>query len=271
MTQRIRVLITVKAYPTLSERYRETVCVAGIRTDGESPAHVRLFPVPFRDLDEGKQFAKYDVVEVDVVEHAGDNRPESQRPRLDTLKVVDHLDSSDGWKRRSKLVAPLIAPSLCEIKRRQELDRTSLGVFRPAQVTDFKLEPAQERSAGLEAMASQINMFDPERKKLEALPYKFSYSFTCDDNQCRGHKMGLIDWEVGAAYLSWRRRYTAEELPGKLRQKWFEEICGPKNDPHLFVGNVHQHPRTFMLLGVFYPPKGMVERVLNQGFQDSLF
>lgn len=267
MAQRIRVLITVKAYPTLSGRYKETVCVAGVRMDGERPAHVRLFPVPFRDLDKGKQFAKYDVVEVDVTEHAGDNRPESLRPRLDTLEVVDHFDATDRWKRRSEWVGPLIAPSLCEIKRRQEIDRTSLGIFRPASVANFKLERAEARSAGLEAMASQINMFDPERKKLEDLPYKFSYTFTCDDEQCRGHKMGLIDWEVGAAYLSWRRRYTAEELPGKLRQKWFEEICGAKSDPHFFVGNVHQHPKTFMLLGVFYPPKG----VLGQGFQASLF
>ena len=267
MAQRIKVLITVKAYPTLSERYKETVCVAGVRMDHGQPAHVRLFPVPFRDLDAAKQFKKYDVVEVDVTPHAGDNRPESLRPRLDTLEVVDHIGSNDGWRLRSEWVAPLIVPSLCEIKRRQAENGTSLGVFRPAQVTGFKLERSQDRSAGLEAMASQINMFDPERKKLEDLPYKFMYSFSCDDEECRGHNMGLIDWEVGAAYLSWRRRYTADELPGMLRKKWYEEICGPGKDPHFFVGNVHQRPKQFMLLGAYYPPEGALAR----GVQTGLF
>lgn len=260
MAERIRVLITVKAYPQLSEKYKETVCVAGIRMDGERPRHVRLFPVPFRDMERGKQFEKYDVVEVDVTPHAGDNRPESLRPNLSTLERVGHIESGDDWKQRSAWISPLVAPSLCEIKRRQQADRTSLGVFRPKQVTRFRLEPAAQRSAGLEAMASQINLFDPERRKLEALPYRFNYSFTCDDAECRGHEMGLIDWEAAAAYLSWRGRYSAEELPKKMHQKWFEQICASTRDPHFFVGNIHQHPKTFMLLGVFYPPKGVLDQ-----------
>jgi hypothetical protein len=260
MAQRITVLITVKAYPQLSEKYKETVCVAGIRLDTEQPRHVRLFPVPFRDMDKGKQFDKYDIVEVEVTEHPGDNRPESLRPRLDTLKKVGHLDPDDGWKSRAQLVRPLLAPSLCEIKRRQEIDGTSLGVFRPARIKGFRLKKAEARSAGLEAMASQINMFDQDRARLEDLPYKFAYSFTCDDAACTGHDMGLIDWEIGAAYIRWRSKYSAEELPDKIRQKWFDEICGPKKDPHFFVGNIHQHPKTFMLLGLFYPPTGVMDQ-----------
>lgn len=257
MTQRIRVLITVKAYPQLSEKYKETVCVAGVRMDGARPQHVRLFPVPFRDLERGKQFKKYDIVEVDVTPHAGDSRPESLRPNLSTLAVVGHIDSRGGWKQRYAWIAPLVAPSLCEIKRRQQADGTSLGVFRPKQVTRFRLEPAAQRSAGLEAMASQINLFDPERRKLEALPYRFTYTFTCEDSGCRGHEMGLIDWEAAAAYLQWRGKYSTGELPKKMHQKWFEEICAPSRDVHFFVGNVHQYPKTFMLLGVFYPPKAV--------------
>jgi hypothetical protein len=260
MAQRIRVMITVKAYPQLSDRYKETVCVAGIRLDTARPEHVRLFPVPFRDLERGKQFEKYDIIEVDVAGHTGDNRPESLRPNLDTLRRVGHIDSTNDWKQRSAWVSPLVAPSLCGIKRQQTVDGTSLGVFRPARITRFRLEPAAERSAGLEAMASQINLFDPERKKLEAPSYRFTYSFTCNDASCRTHEMGLIDWEIGAAYLSWRNRYSAEELPKKMHQKWFDEICSPKRDPHFFVGNVHQHPKTFMLLGIFYPPKGVLDQ-----------
>ena len=49
-----RVLITVKTYPTLSRRYGETVCTAGVREDG---SWVRIYPVPFRRLDEASNIA----------------------------------------------------------------------------------------------------------------------------------------------------------------------------------------------------------------------
>ena len=51
--QRERILITVKTYPTLSRKYGETVCTAGVRADG---SWVRLYPVPFRRLDEKEQY-----------------------------------------------------------------------------------------------------------------------------------------------------------------------------------------------------------------------
>jgi hypothetical protein len=233
--------------------------VAGIRLDSDHPEWVRLFPVPFRDM-ETERFKKYDVVDVDVTPHAGDSRPESLRPVLTSLEVVGHLDSADGWRRRAALVGPLVVSSLCEIKRMQAKDGTSLGVFRPGEVLDFRMEPAAERSASLEALASQIDLFDPERQKLESLPYKFVYRFKCEDRACRVHSMGLVDWEVGAAYRAWRTRYGEEGLAERVRQRWFGEICGPDTDPHFFVGNVHQYPATFMLLGIFYPKRGIMDQ-----------
>ena len=49
---RERVLITVKTYPTLSRKYGETVCTAGVRADG---SWMRIYPVPFRRLEEEEQ------------------------------------------------------------------------------------------------------------------------------------------------------------------------------------------------------------------------
>lgn len=43
-----RVLITVKTYPTLSKKYGETVCTAGIRPDG---SWVRIYPVGAMESD----------------------------------------------------------------------------------------------------------------------------------------------------------------------------------------------------------------------------
>lgn len=58
-----RILVTVKTYPTLSKKYGETVCTAGIREDG---SWIRLYPVPFRRLNEEEQYHKYDWIEARV-------------------------------------------------------------------------------------------------------------------------------------------------------------------------------------------------------------
>ncbi len=55
----IELIVTVKAYPNISQRYGEVVCVAGIRTDVEPNRWVRLFPIQFRDLEFSKRFKKY--------------------------------------------------------------------------------------------------------------------------------------------------------------------------------------------------------------------
>ena len=46
----MEVLVTVKAYPSVSGTYGEAVCVAGVRLDTPTPHFVRFFPVGYRDL-----------------------------------------------------------------------------------------------------------------------------------------------------------------------------------------------------------------------------
>ncbi|MFE4645054.1 hypothetical protein ACFRFS_29345, partial [Streptomyces sp. NPDC056730] len=100
--------------------------------------------MPFRLLKQESQFTKYAIIEVDVRRHHQDRRPESLRPNPDTLKVIDRIGTSDGWRARYSILRPLIAPSLCAIKRDQEKRDTSLGLFRPAAGTvDFRLVPAE--------------------------------------------------------------------------------------------------------------------------------
>jgi hypothetical protein len=95
---RERILVTVKTYPTLSKKYGETVCTAGLREDG---TWVRLHPVPFRRLDETEQYSKYDWLECDLIKNNGDPRPESYRPiDVKQLSAVGHMDTNDNWRER---------------------------------------------------------------------------------------------------------------------------------------------------------------------------
>ncbi|MYZ37116.1 hypothetical protein GT002_18950 [Streptomyces sp. SID4917] len=261
-------MITVKTYPELSNKYRETSCVAGIRLDQGEPQHVRLFPVPFRLLSEGTKFSKYSIIEVDVEPHRPerDSRPESLRPDLDTLKIVGEVPSDDGWQKRYKHIEPLVAPSLCAIKRDQEERATSLGVFRPAEVTRFRLEPAAPWTASKAALTDQLDLFEQDLNPLEWVPLDFRYTFYCADDGCPTHDMALKDWEAGQSYRRFLRKYGENGVNDALRKRWYDLIFTPNRSVHFFVGNMAKHPKTFMLLGLFYP-----ERNVTQYVQDDLF
>src|SRR5665213_2466589 len=97
-----RVLITVKTYPTLSRKYGETVCTAGVREDG---TWVRIYPVPFRRLDEGEQYKKFDWVELKLIRNAKDPRPETfHAADLKELQAAGHMDTGSNWRERRKLL-----------------------------------------------------------------------------------------------------------------------------------------------------------------------
>lgn len=248
MSDRIELIVTVKAYPAVGKTNGESVCVAGIRTDTETPEHVRLFPVAFRDLEREGQFAKYQALAVEAERNHRDVRPESYRPRIQTLELGRTLSTRHGWSERRELIAPLEVGSMCDVLRRQQLDGTSLAVFRPHRVDDFVVEHTGDWSDAQKLQVEQPTLFDPEKKALEKIPYRFSYRYSCG-GRCRGHEQSIIDWEIGEAYRKWRRRGTDASLE-KLRAKWLDELCGPTRDTFFFVGNMHQHPRSFLMLSV---------------------
>src|SRR4051794_32165789 len=141
------VLVTVKAYPTISDRHGEAVCVAGIRVDVDPPCWVRLFPVPFRDLPPAQRFEKYEFITL-VARRDVDTRPESYFPDATSIVRKDRLGTERGWEVRRALIEPLLQPSMCAVRQRRRVDQTSLAVIRPAHVTDFKAGPAKPRTAG---------------------------------------------------------------------------------------------------------------------------
>lgn len=257
----IEVLVTVKAYPALSRRYGEVVCVAGVRTDAGSPEWVRLFPVPFRDLPFDQRFQKYQFVQLKADPHSGDTRPETLRPDVDSLRVGRFVETAGDWEERRQWVEPLIVESMCWLRERQREDGTSLGAFRPWRVEAFEAEAdADDWSDRQLEIAQQPSLFFPVRDSLEKIPYRFRYRWRCG-TVCNGHAQSIVDWELASAFRRWRDLYDESTLLEKLREKWLDEICGPDKDTVFFVGNQHQHPESFLVLGTFWPPK---ERAAQQ-------
>ena len=204
-----------------------------------------------------KRFKKYDLIEARIEKTSRDHRPESYKIDADTIKVVDHLDSSKGWAKRKEYVLPTVSNSMCEIERRSETEGVSLGVFKPALPITFSWESAPKQwKAGSEERYGQLSLFNPQKKVLEKIPHLFRYQYRClNEPACSGHNQCIIDWEIGEAYRSWRKDYGSGPLLfEKIQQRWHDEMFRADKDTYLFVGNQHRF-KTFMVLGVFWPPK----------------
>lgn len=247
-------LVTVKAYPNPSAKYFESVCVAAIT---QEDGWVRLYPVGFRSLPEAQRFKKYQRIRLRMRRHERDSRPESFRPDEDSIKPLEEIGTRDGWRERWRWIGPTIGPSMCELQRMQKAHHRSLGCIKPREVADLIVKPAEADWAGRKrAVIDQLVLFDPVETKLEKIPFVFKYRYWCQERDCRGHTQSIIDWELMELYRNVRdSQRTSHEIAEKIRKKFLGELCAKGRDTHFFVGNHSLYPGTFMVLGVFWPPK----------------
>ena len=251
-----RILVTVKAYPNPSKKYGETVCCAGI--DLKSYQLVRLYPIPFRDLDNDKKFKKYSIIEVDCFPPNDDKRPESFRVNSDSISVVAVIDTEKGtWKKRKDIVLKAPVKSMCQVYNDAKDKDLSLGLIKPENVTFEWAKQRLSDKKSREACYAQLTFFNKRKDAIEEIPFNFFYNFRCSGViDCPGHKLSIIDWEIGQAFRDWRAKYTTEKvLLEKIEQRWLDIANTAKKDFYFYVGNLKRFRTTFMVLGVFYPKK----------------
>jgi hypothetical protein len=205
----IELIPLVKAYPALNRTYGEVSCVAGVEMTANGPRWIRLYPVPFRSLEDDKQFRKYQPVRVRAAMHSGDLRPETRRPDLDSIELCgDPISTRNAWALRRRFVEPLMVASMCEIVRRQRRDRTSLGVFRPGRVIDLSSSPNTARVSSATDRVSFLTV-----AVATTLSWQISRPFRTDR-----HSVTLLP--------TWS---ALRSICGPL-QRLLRSICGP--EPH---------------------------------------
>jgi hypothetical protein len=249
--EQMDLLVLVKAYPSVSSKYGEAVCVAGVRLDGPQPEWVRLFPVGFRDLPDEQQFEKYHVVSLRAQKHSTDRRAESYRPDLSSIRVGQQLPAGGHWPSRRRWVEPLLGPTMCELHRARKGggDAPSLAVVRPRRVLDVVARDADPWTPGQRTLG-QASLL-ATKSTLEKPAHSFAYRWECEEPGCNGHTQGIVDRELGQAYRSWQRRgYDVIEA---VRRRWLDDICGERRETMFFVGDQHKRPGQFMVLGTFWP------------------
>ncbi|MDD4050340.1 MAG: hypothetical protein PHR28_00395 [candidate division Zixibacteria bacterium] len=256
-TERKQILITVKAYPNPNRKRGETVCCAGIDLDDYKL--IRLHPVPFRDLNRSQQFKKYSIIEVDCFRPNNDHRPESYSIHCSSIKIIDHIDSERGtWRRRNSIVSKVPAKTMCQVCEESKVDGLSLGIIKPDDITFEYMRRKRSDPKKREAYYSQFDLLNKAKGVIEEIPFLFHYRFNCAGvAKCEGHKLAIVDWEICQAYREWREQFSDEVLPEEIKKKWLTIADTSKKDVRFYVGNMNRFRETFLVLGVFYPPKAI--------------
>jgi hypothetical protein len=264
---RARVFVYGMTYPEISSKNIETVCTAGVFEDG-SP--VRLYPIAHRYLEGDQRFHKYQWIELDLVKHPEDRRPESYLVYSDTIEAQERVPSkNDGWEARASILFQKRDWQFDSMERLNEAhsrSQISLAVMKPTEIVDVVererdpddelkfFEKLRKLELRKEISDSQFALFEksvfPEIKDLHFPKLRLRVHWRCSDTKCGTeehtiHKMQVLDWE-------------AAELQRKLGINKAKEALLNITDPEMydvrfFLGSLFTHPNRFMIGGLWYP------------------
>lgn len=257
-----RILILAKTYPSPSAQYVETSCVAGINQDGLMR---RLYPVPFRMIEEGSQFKKWQWIEVRIEKANKDHRPESHKLYVDTISCLDVIESKKEWGLRWEWLDKIpLFENFNDIEAKRIDDGLSLALLRPKKLISLEITKArnqdwtEEEKEKLMREQMQGDLFSEAEakrqvKELRKVPFDFYYRYVCDSpngEDERRHK--IVDWEAGALYWHCRRSHgDGWEKPFRAK---LEEQLGSK-DLMFLMGNQHRFQDQWLIISLVYPPK----------------
>ena len=109
----------------------------------------------------------------------------------------------------------------------------------------------EEAIAKKDSVVNQLDLFE-EKKDLYILPVRIMIEFTCNDSNCTGHKMSILDWEFGQLY---RKVIKSVDWQEKIKSKIIDEIFAESRDTHIILGNMVSHPPDVFCIGLFLAAK----------------
>jgi hypothetical protein len=139
---------------------------------------------------------------------------------------------------------------MCDLVAAKGWARPSLGLVVPREITGFTREDHTGDTAHAAKMnrAAQGSLLAQGAPKLEFSPFTFKLAYRCQSASCRGHEQSIVDWEISEAWRNWRRSYPTDYLD-RIEEKWLS-LVDPARLPALYVGNQHQAPQGFLVLGI---------------------
>lgn len=270
---RKKILIVAKTYPTCSQKYKELVCTAGVDEDGN---WYRIYPIPTKSLKEYEGLKKYTWIDAEITKDSSDNRPESHKINISSVKLLDFIDTKYNWQyRKDILFKSKIYKDLTEIIRLANDDNSlSLSLFKPSKFLNIYFEPKEikefDEKEKKEFTNANLNLFEDESCSVEfnAMPQiPYSIKMVFEDIHGKESKMNILDWEISQLYLNLKNNGDGNK---EVKQKIKDKLLGFMNDRdlYLYLGTMKMmHGWTsnpFTIIGLFYPPKDL-------GYSNSLF
>lgn len=261
---RERILILAKTYPSPSAQYTETSCVAGINEQGTTR---RLYPVPFRLIEQNQQFKKWQWIEAIIEKSNSDHRPESHKIDIGTLLCQNVISTEGNWYNRRQWLEKLpTLQNIHDLNSSRTTDQLSIALLKPTKVQKLEIRKArnqdwtQDEKDKLLQAQMQGSLFSEDDAKqqirdLRKVPFDFYYHYQCTtpngiEENC--HK--LVDWEVMA--LFWRcQKSHGSRWEQPFRQKIESEL--PRKDLMFLMGNQHRFQDQWLIISLIYPPKQM--------------
>jgi hypothetical protein len=244
-SERVEAVIIAKALPQIGEKHGETVCVAALDVHGR---WFRFYPVPFRQLNEGARFKRWNVISVEtrLVPPNKDRRQESRNIDSSSIRIIGTVKKGErcGFVERALINST---------KTEYESGR-SLAVIRPDDPKFYwkprSPEAIEKRRKTYAEWAAQGSFLDDKQiAPLTPAPYDFFYRFRTEDgvHDCQCH-----DWEVEQTFVNWERKFGEERA-----LKEMSEIFGrryPAEGMALAMGTHSRYPKNWMIIGVLKVP-----------------
>ena len=226
----------------------------------------RIYPVPFRLIEQGSQFQKWQWITAQMQKNPKDHRAESHRIFVDTIECDESsLSTKNNWEARRTWIEKVPTfTSFDEIEQQRQAGKVSLALLKPKKILSLEIKPARnlewtdEEKSKLLQDQMQGNLFNEIEEKrhikeLKKIPFDFYYRYVCDtpDGEIESiHK--IVDWEAGALYWNCKKSHGNNwEAPfrAKLEADFFEK------ELLLLLGNQHRFQDQWLIISLIYPPK----------------
>lgn len=242
------VLVNCKTYPAVSTKYIETVCTGGISRGGQ---FIRLYPIPFRLLEEEFQYGRWDVIRVRTYRDTKDPRPESRHLEGGTeIRIIDKVATE---RQRWEWMRCGVFDSVETME-----ERWLTNGLVEIQPEELYWEPERkEWSAGQLEVFAQGNLFH-KKEMLEAMaervPWQFKLRF-CQKSTGRPFDQKVLAWSYYQGYRRELDRLGSEEAALQaVRHRIHKSILDPGRCVYAIFGT-HSRFKHWMISGIYHLPR----------------
>ena len=246
--QTLEVLVNCKTYPAVSTKYIETVCTGGIERDGR---FIRLYPIPFRLLEDKERYQRWDVIRVRAYKDTKDQRPESWHLAAGTeIEVIRHIGSERQrweWMRQGvfssieEMEAGGLTNGLVEIEPVELYWEPEKKEWSPGQINVFNQGNLFHKMEDLKALADRV-------------PWQFKLRFR-ERSTGREFDQKVLAWSY---YQGFRRQLDrlGDEIKAleAVRDHVHRSILAPERAVYVIFGT-HSRFGNWMISGVYHLPR----------------